>query len=150
MLRLRRRGPNRCSGRARTQRRRALRRHLNDGGGLGKGPATPTQRTAGGAAMRRLAQAQGVFNVVSGVWPLVSMRTFEAVYGPKSDRWLVHTVAGLLTTVGCAQLLSRDPVQLRAARVVGIGTAATRVTIDAIYVPKGGGALLSYPGVRSA
>ncbi|GAA2030858.1 hypothetical protein GCM10009740_20740 [Terrabacter terrae] len=86
--------------------------------------------------MRRLAQAQGVFNVVSGVWPLVSMRTFEAVYGPKNDRWLVHTVAGLLTTVGCAQLLSRNPVQLRVARVVGIGTAATLLTIDAVYVPK--------------
>src|SRR3954447_19280503 len=86
--------------------------------------------------MRRLAQAQGVFNVVSGVWPLVSMRTFEAVYGPKTDRWLVQTVAGLLTTVGCAQLLSRDPGQLRLARVVGVGTAATLLTVDAVYVPK--------------
>ena len=87
--------------------------------------------------MRRLAQAQGAFNVVSGVWPLVSMRTFEAVYGPKTDRWLVRTVAGLLTTVGAAQLLSRDPEQLRVARVVGVGTAATLLAIDAVYVPKG-------------
>ena len=87
--------------------------------------------------MRRLAQAQGAFNVVSGVWPLVSMRTFEAVYGPKTDRWLVRTVAGLLTTVGAAQLLSRDPEQLHVARVVGVGTAATLLAIDAVYVPKG-------------
>lgn len=33
--------------------------------------------------MPRLAQAQGAFNVVSGVWPLVSMQTFEAVYVPR-------------------------------------------------------------------
>ena len=87
--------------------------------------------------MRRMAQAQGAFNVVSGVWPLVSMRTFEAVYGPKADRWLVATVAGLLTTVGAAQLLSRDPGQLRVARAVGVGTAATLLAVDAVNVPRG-------------
>ena len=63
--------------------------------------------------MRRMAQAQGVFNVVGGLWPLVSMRTFEAVYGPKTDRWLVQTVGGLLTAIGATQLISRDPAQLR-------------------------------------
>lgn len=87
--------------------------------------------------MRRMAQAQGVFNVVGGLWPLVSMRTFEAVYGPKTDRWLVQTVGGLLTAIGTTQLISRDPAQLRVARALGVGTAATLLTIDLIYVPKG-------------
>lgn len=62
--------------------------------------------------MRRLAQAQGVFNIVSGVWPLVSMRTFEAIYGPKTDRWLVHTVAGLPTTVAPVQPKTCNPAGL--------------------------------------
>ena len=59
--------------------------------------------------MRRLALAHGSFNLFNGLWPLVSMRTFEAVFGPKVDRWLVHTVGGLLTTVAVVQLGSREP-----------------------------------------
>ena len=86
--------------------------------------------------MRRLAQAHGSFNLCNGLWPLVSMRTFETVFGPKADRWLVHTVGGLLTTVGVVQLLSREPDQLRIARLLGTGTAATLLTIDVIYVPQ--------------
>jgi hypothetical protein len=86
--------------------------------------------------MRRLAQAQGSFNVVNGLWPLVGMRTFEAVFGPKADRWLVHTVGGLLTTVGVVQLASREPDQLRVARLLGMGTAATLLTVDVVYVSK--------------
>src|SRR4051794_39884270 len=35
-----------------------------------------------------LARVHGTFNVVGGVWPLVSLRTFERVFGPKEDKWL--------------------------------------------------------------
>lgn len=54
----------------------------------------------------RVARVQGAYYTVSGVWPLVSLRSFEAVLGPKTDRWLVQTVAGLTTTIGAAQLAS--------------------------------------------
>jgi hypothetical protein len=87
--------------------------------------------------MRRVAQAQGIFNVVSGLWPLLAMRSFEAVYGPKTDRWLVYTVGGLLTSVGAVQLRSREPDELRLARLLGIGTAATLLAVDLVYVPQG-------------
>ena len=88
------------------------------------------------AAIRRLAPAHGSFNLFNGLWPLVSMRTFEAVFGPKVDRWLVHTVGGRLTTVAVVQLGSREPDQLRIARLLGMGTAATLLTIDVVYVPQ--------------
>jgi hypothetical protein len=86
--------------------------------------------------MRRLARAHGCFNLVSGIWPLVSVRSFEAVYGPKTDRWLEYTVGGLLTTIGATQLLSRSDDDVRLARRLGIGTAATLLTIDLVYVPR--------------
>jgi hypothetical protein len=35
--------------------------------------------------------AQGAYHLVTGVWPLVSMRTFASVTGPKVDKWLVKT-----------------------------------------------------------
>ncbi|HEX2312713.1 MAG TPA: hypothetical protein VHJ17_03210 [Thermomonospora sp.] len=81
-----------------------------------------------------LARAHGVFNILGGGWPLVSMRSFEWVFGPKADRWLERTVGGLLVTAGWAQLRATDPVH---ARRIGVGTAATFLAIDLFYVPAG-------------
>src|SRR5947209_19342813 len=50
----------------------------------------------------RLAMAQGAFFALSGMWPIVHLRSFEAVTGPKLEGWLVKTVGGLLTVVGAA------------------------------------------------
>jgi len=52
-----------------------------------------------------LGRAQGVANLVGGLWPLVHLRSFEMVFGPKTDRWLVKTVAGLLIVCGRFSLL---------------------------------------------
>lgn len=86
---------------------------------------------------RALARLHGWANVAGGVWPLVHMRSFEAVTGPKVDKWLVRTVAGLLVANGLVQVRStgsRDG--LRAARAVGLGTAATLAAIDLVYAPR--------------
>jgi hypothetical protein len=32
-----------------------------------------------------VARAHGVMNVVGGVWPLLHLHSFEAVFGPKID-----------------------------------------------------------------
>jgi hypothetical protein len=84
-----------------------------------------------------VARWQGAFNLAGGLWPLVSMRTFEAVYGPKTDRWLECTVAGLLATVGAAQLTARTDAEVRLARILGVGTATTLLAVDAVNVPRG-------------
>jgi hypothetical protein len=86
-----------------------------------------------------VARLQGMFNVVSGVWPLVHMRSFEAVFGPKVDRWLVYTVAGLLVNMGTAQLCTTaEPGSVAQARRIGIGCALTLGAIDVIYAPRRG------------
>lgn len=80
------------------------------------------------------ARMQGSFNVATGLWPLIHMRSFEAVSGPKTDKWLVRTVSGLLVTIGIVQLISSDtPEGVAQARRLGIGTAATLAAIDLIY-----------------
>jgi len=48
----------------------------------------------------KLPVAQGVYFLLTGIWPLLSMRTFEAVTGPKVDRWLVKTVGVLVAVIG--------------------------------------------------
>ena len=87
--------------------------------------------------MRRLALSQGLFYLVTGVWPLVHMRSFEAVTGPKIDRWLVRTVGGLLGVVGgslgWAARSGRVSPEIRA---IGAGTAAVLAAIDCTYVAR--------------
>lgn len=85
----------------------------------------------------RLVRAHGVYNVVAGLWPLLHMRSFQAVMGAKTDVWLVRTVAGLLLTNGLVQLGAATPGGVRHARRLGMGTAATLATIDLAYAPRG-------------
>jgi hypothetical protein len=50
-----------------------------------------------------LARLHGGANALGGLWPLVHLSSFEAVLGPKTDRWLVKTVCGLLIANGLTQ-----------------------------------------------
>jgi hypothetical protein len=46
-------------------------------------------------ATRRHALAQGAARAqwrVTGVWPIPHLQSFEAVTGPKKERWLVKTM----------------------------------------------------------
>lgn len=66
-------------------------------------PITPFQRG--------LALAQGLYDLVGGLWPLLHFRSFEEVTGPKVDHWLVRTVAGMLVVMGV--VLLRDAYRNR-------------------------------------
>src|SRR5688572_1280353 len=66
-------------------------------------------------AFRVLCLVQGFYFLVTGVWPLVSIDTFQAVTGPKTDHlvtgregdhWLVNTVAVLVTADALVLLLA--------------------------------------------
>ncbi|MDI3331658.1 MAG: hypothetical protein QJR09_13130 [Micrococcus sp.] len=82
----------------------------------------------------RLACAQGLYLLVTGAWPLVHYRSFEWVTGPKVDRWLVQTVAGLGVTIGWAMFRAGSaPGQGPTAARLGAGSALTFGAIDAVY-----------------
>ena len=82
--------------------------------------------------------AQGLFYAATGVWSLVDIRSFEAVTGPKTDRWLVKTVGALVTAVGGALALAgargRTTPELA---LVGAGCAAALAVVDGVYVARG-------------
>jgi hypothetical protein len=88
----------------------------------------------GNAALARL---HGTFNLVSGLWPLLHMRSFEAVFGPKTEKWLVRTVSGLLVVNGLSLLKARTDTDADSARLIGLGTAGTLALIDLAYAPGG-------------
>jgi hypothetical protein len=81
-----------------------------------------------------LARMQGACNVVGGIWPLLHLPSFEAVFGPKTDRWLVRTVAALLVANGWTQLRTPPSADgLAQARRLGVGTALSLGAIDVRY-----------------
>jgi hypothetical protein len=85
----------------------------------------------------RLARTQAAYFIASGLLPLVSMRAFEAITGPKTDRWLVKTV-GLLVAVigfGLASAGYRRQVSPELA-LIAAGSAGAVAAIDVVYVAK--------------
>ena len=82
----------------------------------------------------QVALSQGIFYVATGLWPIVHLRSFEAVTGPKVDKWLVRTLGGLIAAVGATLIVGafeRRPS--RALRVLGIGSAIALGAADVIY-----------------
>jgi hypothetical protein len=86
---------------------------------------------------------QGIYYLGTGVWPLVSVETFQLVTGPKtdhpvtgreSDHWLVMTVGVLITAVATTLLVAawrgREPLE------VAVLAAAGLTAIDVIYVAR--------------
>jgi hypothetical protein len=78
---------------------------------------------------------QGAYYLASGLWPLVHMRSFEAITGPKADRWLVKTVAVLVSIIGLA-LVSAGIQEHFGLEVIilALGSAICLIGIDVWYV----------------
>ena len=84
-----------------------------------------------------LALGQGAYFLVTGLWPILHMRSFEAVTGPKFDRWLVKTTGGLIAAVGLALLAgARDRRGGRSLPVLGAGSACALGVADVVYVAR--------------
>ena len=84
------------------------------------------------------AAAPGFFFVVTGLWPVVSLDTFEAVSGPKTDHWLVITVGLLIAIIGAALLLAAVRRSVGPEMfVLGIGAAFALASVDVVFVFKG-------------
>lgn len=83
---------------------------------------------------RLLLAGQGVYYLVTGVWPLVSLRTFEMVTGPKTDDWLVHTVGVLAVVIGATLLVgARRRSPSAETLVLAGGAAAAFAGVELVY-----------------
>jgi hypothetical protein len=85
-----------------------------------------------------VARIQGAYFLLTGVWPLLHIRSFEAVTGPKRDRWLVKMVGLLAASIGVTLLAgSRRRVTSRETRVLAITSAVSFAAIDVWYAARG-------------
>ena len=94
------------------------------------------RRTLGRLA-GRIWLAQAIYYLITGVWPLVEIRSFQALTGPKVDLWLVKTVGLLVAVVGAALGVAgaRRRITPETA-MVAMGTSAGLAAIDAVYVTR--------------
>jgi hypothetical protein len=87
---------------------------------------------------RRLFWVQGIYFGVTGLWPLVHLRSFELVTGPKQDDWLVETVGLLILVIGVALCVSARARVLNAGNyVVAAGSAFALMLVDIVFTANG-------------
>src|SRR3954470_19322273 len=92
-----------------------------------------------------LCWVQGGYYLLTGVWPLVSIRTFQAVTGRKTDNWtgreadhwLVFCVGVLVGAVGAAMIVAavRGNPSLE-IMVLALGCIVGLTGIDVVYVAR--------------
>jgi hypothetical protein len=84
-----------------------------------------------------VALVQSGYFAVTGLWPLLHMRSFEWVSGPKTERWLVKTVGLLITAIGSVIGLAAWRRRLTPEiEGLAVGSAVALATIDVIYVAR--------------
>jgi hypothetical protein len=97
---------------------------------------TPTARPAN--PLRRVAVAQGVYFVLTGIWPLFGINSFQAVTGVKTDLWLVYTIGCLVAVIGTALLVSAWSGRMTPeVAVLAVGSAVALAGIDVVFVLRG-------------
>lgn len=86
---------------------------------------------------RSVALTQALFYLLTGLWPLVHIESFQKVTGPKVDLWLVKTVGALVTAIGAALGLAAYRREMTPELVVlGASSAASLTAIDVVYVAR--------------
>ena len=84
-----------------------------------------------------VALIQGIYFLVTGIWPLISMRTFLAITGPKTDLWLVKTVGLILAVIGAVLIYAQRTATVNPPVVIlAMGAAASLALVEIVYVIK--------------
>lgn len=84
--------------------------------------------------LRIVLRAQGVFYVLTGLWPLLHMPSFELVTGPKTDDWLVRMVGLLATAIGATLWAGARPPRPAGTTVfLAAAAAASFAAVDLTY-----------------
>ena len=107
-----------------------------------KAPGTLSQKSIDLSDSRDLVAAVSLahsfYYVVTGLWGLFGINTFQKVTGPKVDTWLVRTVSLLVIAVGGVLGVAgyRRNTQPEMP-MLGISSAAGLAAIDVVYTAKG-------------
>src|SRR5579871_2804378 len=78
---------------------------------------------------------QGLYYLLTGLWPLFSIDTFQMVTGPKTDLWLVQTVGVLIGVIGLVLLAAmwRGWATVEVV-LLATGSALALTGVDIVFV----------------
>lgn len=81
---------------------------------------------------------QSIYFLFTGIWPLISIESFQAVTGPKVDLWLVKMVGLLAAAVGLSLLIATVYKRLLLETfILAVGSATSFAIIDIVYALSG-------------
>jgi len=84
-----------------------------------------------------VALVQGIYFLITGVWPIISMKTFLLITGPKTDLWLVKTVGLILAVIGTVLVYAQMTGTLNTPVILlAMGSALGLALVEVIYVIK--------------
>jgi uncharacterized membrane protein len=90
--------------------------------------------TTGSTGLASVAQLQGGFWLTTGLWPIVHLRSFERVTGPKPEGWLVKTVGALIAVIGGTLLVAGRRRRLTPElQALGALSAGALAAVDVFY-----------------
>jgi hypothetical protein len=81
---------------------------------------------------------QGVFYLMTGLWPIIDIESFQQVTGPKTDLWLVRTVGALIAVIGVVLIsAARRRRYTDEIVILAVGCALALAAIDLVYALSG-------------
>lgn len=83
---------------------------------------------------RHIGWIQGLYYFIGGIWPLLSIRSFQWVTGPKTDIWLVKSFGVFLAVAGIVLMTGAYRRRYHPEIIVlGIGGALALAAVEVVY-----------------
>jgi hypothetical protein len=87
--------------------------------------------------MVTVALVQGFYYLITGVWPILHMRSFLKVTGSKTDLWLVRMVGALIIAISLGLILAGINRQFNPPLIViAMSSTLAFIAIELIYTAK--------------
>lgn len=79
----------------------------------------------------------GGYYFLTGIWPIISIGTFQKITGPKNDLWLVKTVGVLICVIGATLLFAGYKEEIVPSIILlAVVSAFVLAGVDVVYVTK--------------
>lgn len=94
-------------------------------------PIAVTRRVDRWRLLRLILALQGLYYVMTGVWPFLHLRSFLWVVGPKLDRFQLSVTSALIVAIGASLLAAAVRSRPSAsAAVLSIASALAFIAVD--------------------
>ena len=82
--------------------------------------------------------AQGIYFLITGIWPLLHINSFMAISGPKEDIWLVKTFGIILAAIGMVLISAAASKRInKETFLLAVGAAIVIIIMEVYYVSIG-------------